>query len=49
MSSHFSSNYIVLFLEKNLNASRPSEQPPVREKNVTMFRWDSIVPAERLM
>ena len=36
---------LSLFLEKNLNASRPSEQPPVREKSVITFRWDSGVPA----
>ena len=29
---------LFLFLEKNLKASRPSEQPPVREKNVITFR-----------
>ena len=28
-------------LKKNLNASRPSEHPPVRGKNVkTFIRWD---------
>ena len=27
-------------LKKNLNASRPSEQPLVRGKNVKTFRWD---------
>ena len=43
MRSDFSTFF--LFLEKNLNASRPSEQPPVREKNVITFRWDSGVPA----
>ena len=38
-------NTLFLFLEKNLNASRPSELPPVREKNVITFRWDSGVLA----
>ena len=28
------------FLKNNLNASRPSEHPPVGEKNVKTFRWD---------
>ena len=45
MRSDISSNYIVFVLEKNLNASRPSEQPPVREKNAITFRWDSGVSA----
>ena len=27
-------------LKKNQNAARPSEHPPVREKNVKTFRWD---------
>ena len=26
--------------KKNQNAPRPSEHPPVREKNVKTFRWD---------
>ena len=30
----------ICCLKKNLNASRPSEHPPVREKNVKTFRWD---------
>ena len=31
---------IIGCLKKNLNAPRPCEHPPVREKNVKMFRWD---------
>ena len=27
-------------LKKNLDASRPSEHPPVRKKNAKTFRWD---------
>ena len=30
----------VWCLKKNLNASRPSEHPPVRGKSVKTFRWD---------
>ena len=33
-------NPILRTLKKNLNASRPFEHPPVREKDVKMFRWD---------
>ena len=29
-----------MFFNKNLNASRPSEHPPVRGGNVKTFRWD---------
>ena len=36
---------LFLFSEKNLNASRLSEQPLVREKNIKTFMWDSGVPA----
>ena len=32
--------YICVCLEKNPNASRPSEHPPVREKVVKTFRRD---------
>ena len=32
--------YCKYCLKKNLNASRPSEHPPVRRKNVKTFRWD---------
>ena len=49
MRSDFSSNYIVFVLKKNLNASRPFEQTPVREKNVITFRWNSGAPAQRFM
>ena len=45
MRSDFLQTTLFSFLEKNLNASRPSELPPVREKNVITFRWDSGVPA----
>ena len=44
MRSFFLQTRLFLFLEKNLNASRPSERLPVREKNVITFRWDSGVP-----
>ena len=33
---------------KNLNASRPSEHPPVREKNVKTFRWDHTLQIQNL-
>ena len=33
---------VYLRLKKNLNASRPSEHPLVRGKNVNTFRWDYI-------
>ena len=29
-----------LLLDTSLNASRPSDHPPVRGENVTTFRWD---------
>ena len=29
-----------MYLKKNLNASRPSEHPPVRVENVKTFMWD---------
>ena len=32
--------YYINCLKKNLNASRPSEHPPVRGENVKTFRWD---------
>ena len=35
-------------LKKNLNASRPSEHPPVRGKNVKTFRWDHRLQKENL-
>ena len=38
-----STAYVLSFrmvFEKKLNASRPSEHPPVRGKNVKTFRWD---------
>ena len=31
-------------LKENLNASRPSEHPSVREKNVKTFRWNYLCP-----
>ena len=34
----FSGVTFVLFFKKTLNASRPSEHPPVRGKNVETFR-----------
>ena len=34
-------HYLNYYFKKNLNASRPSEHPPVRGGNVkTFFRWD---------
>ena len=37
------------FLKKNLNASRPSEHPPVRRKNVKTFRWDHRLQIQNLL
>ena len=37
MSSYYL-QYVVYFLNKNLNASRPPEHPPVRGENVKTFR-----------
>ena len=34
--------------KKNLNAPRPSEHPPVRGKNVKMFRWDHRLQIQNL-
>ena len=31
---------LLLFIKKNLKASRPSEHPPVKRKNAKTFRWD---------
>ena len=33
-------NCPITILNKNLNAPRPSEHPPVRGGNVKTFRWD---------
>ena len=38
----------VTFLKKNLNASRPSEHPPVRGEIVETFRWDHGLPIQKL-
>ena len=35
-------------LKKNLNASRLSEHPPVRGKNVKTFRWDYRLQIQHL-
>ena len=35
-------------LKKNLNASRPSEHPPVRWKNVKTFRWNHRLQIQNL-
>ena len=35
-------------LKKNLKASRPSEHPPVRGKNVKTFRWDHGLQIQNL-
>ena len=39
-TKHLDTNHPDGCLKKNLNASRPSEHPPVRGKNVKIFRWD---------
>ena len=36
------------FLKKNLNASKPSEHPPVRGENVKTFRWDHRLQIQNL-
>ena len=36
-------------LKKHLNASRPSEHPPVRGKNVKTFRWDHRPQLQNLL
>ena len=36
------------FLRNNLNASRPSEHPPVRGGNVKTFRWDHRLQIQNL-
>ena len=43
--SKFLRNKFPAFLrvKKNLNASKPSEHPPVRGENVKTFRWDHTV------
>ena len=38
----------ITFLKENLNASRPSEHPPVRGENVKMFRWDHSLQRQNL-
>ena len=35
-------------IKKNLNAPRPFEHPPVREKNVETFRWDHRLQIQNL-
>ena len=40
--------FFCCFLKKNLNASRPSEHPPVRGENVKTFRWDHRLPRQNL-
>ena len=39
---------ILCRLKKNQNASRPSEHPPVRGKNVKTFRWDHRLQRQNL-
>ena len=39
---------LYYYLKKNLNASRPSEHPPVRGKNVKTFRWDRRLQIQNL-
>ena len=36
------------YLKKNLNASRSSEHPPVRGKDVKTFRWDHRLQIQNL-
>ena len=38
----------LVFNKKNLNASRPSEHPLVRGKNVKTFRWDHRLQIQNL-
>ena len=40
---------IELYSKKNLNASRPSEHPPVRGGNIKTFRWDHCSPGGPLI
>ena len=39
---------IISCLNKNLNASRPSEHPPIRGENVKSFRWDHRLQIQNL-
>ena len=41
-------NFAVNCLKKNLDASRPSEHPPVRRKNVETSRWDHRLQIQNL-
>ena len=34
--------------KKNMNASRPSEHPPVRGENVKTFRWGHRLQVQKL-
>ena len=40
--------YVHCCLKKNLNASRPSEHPPARGKNVKTFGWDHGLQIQNL-
>ena len=42
-------NITLLCLKKNLNASRPSEHPPIRGGNVKTFRWDHGLQIQNFM
>ena len=49
--SAVSGNHFSFFFKKNLNASRPSEHPPVRGENVKTFlrtRWDHRLQIQNL-
>ena len=39
---------LKITIKYNLNASRPSEHPPVRGKNVKTFRWDHRLQIQNL-
>ena len=39
---------LVLLFKKTMNASRPSEYPPVRGKNVKTFRYDHRLHIQNL-
>ena len=38
----------ISIVNKNLNAPRPSEHPPVRGKHVKTFRWDHRLQLQNL-
>ena len=48
MRSDFSLKKEVSLFTGNLNASRHSEHPPVREKNVKTFKWNHGLQIQNL-